>query len=236
MTQYCTLPFERLRLSPKNRSVLDMLQGKAVDYLWIAGGFIRDAVCNRPPSDIDLFTSQPEVFRTRQSCPVVEQMMAFHYKEVYRSDMMISYKRKGYPKIQIILRQPATLNPELSLDGKNDIVVQQFSLEQHIKMCIGDFHFTHAMFALDPMRTEIITTPQSILDAAEKKLIINNLFKQHAVDSMMKIFKYQEKGYTICAKETAKLIKSFSKISEKEIDNQSEFYWDGSLRLSSRFD
>lgn len=240
-TDFAIMDGERFlsNLRLKERQVIDVIKDCLDSRYssWIAGGFVRDVLTrnknhydrNFEPNDIDIFTYSPEDYREKEEHPLVQKLILFHYKVVNRNENMITLKRKDYIKIQIMLRQPTFPAPKQA-NGVNPI------WEDMIVNCLYDFHFTHCMMAYHPGANKLLTYNTAILDAMHKRIVINRILPNHAVDNIHKLSKYLNRGYTICAKESARLITALQGISQEQITNQSEFYWDGSLRQSSRFD
>ena len=229
---------ERLfaNLWKKEKEVVDVIAasaGRSTHLFWIAGGFVRDALTRsatnkNSPGDIDIFTSAPDFYRRDEKdleeVPLINSLLKFDYKIAYKNENMITLKKKGYLKIQIVLRQPMVFVP-----------IPHDSL-LNITNCLNEFHFTHSMMAYEPKAKTVIVLAEGLIDAMQKRIVVNHINKLWAVDSVAKLGKYLNRGYTLCAKESANLIRKLQGMGEEEIKQQEQFYWDGSLRQSSRFD
>lgn len=95
--------------------------------------------------------------------------------------------------------------------------------------CLMAFDYTICQFAYDG--EFIYFNPESLLHLGRKALVVNNLQKGFEVDSLRRLLKYVKRGYTICNGGLMDLVTAFSKMSESDIKQQTEFYPDGSVKI-----
>lgn len=132
------------------------------------------------------------------------------YRRTHFSDNVDSY-RKGKIKVQII-------------KGK---------LYTDMESCIQDFDFTVSMFAYNGVR--FIGSPEAIIDLFKKKIVINKIKEGYEFDTLRRLQKYIQYGFSICNEGMKKIGESFANAKKESLENQFQFYWDGSERIM-RFD
>lgn len=132
------------------------------------------------------------------------------YRITHHTDFVQSY-RKGKRKIQVITGRPYA-----------DIV-----------SCLKEFDFTICQFAYDG--TDIVTSADALCDSFKKKLVPYHVKKEFALDTMRRVQKFVQRGYTICNGGIKTIAEVISGLDKQDIEKQVKFYADGRTRLV-RFD
>jgi hypothetical protein len=179
----------------------------ANDNYWICGGCIRDCFIGEKYSDIDVFGNNLTELKKLSKLLIDSHS----YKLAYDEDHMKTLVNNK-TKIQIILRK----------EFKN------------IEELFSEFDFKMCQFAYNG--TDIITTPEAVIDASRKRISVNNIQKEYSVDSLRRLQKYIQKGYTACNGTLKDIALSLSNLTPEEINSQLEFYADGKTPRIIRYD
>jgi hypothetical protein len=170
------------------------VEGKKLNVV-IAGGSIRDSLFGDKYNDIDIFgLSKGEL----------DEFVKFNlsksqgYKLVYFNDNLRTYK-KGKIKVQIIYREYEKLT---------DI--------------IDSFDFTVCQFMYDGEK--VICSPSGLLDVHHKRIVINHLEPLYVFDSLRRVQKYVQRGYTICNGGIKDILDKCRGLTQEEYDENVEFY------------
>lgn len=161
----------------------------------IAGGAVRDSLFGDQFSDIDIFgLTEQELDK------FVEQNLSSKngYRQVYFNKNLRTYK-KGKVKVQVIYREYESLNEILD-----------------------KFDFTVCQFMYDGEK--IICNPQSILDVNHKRIVINHLDPLFVFDSLRRVQKYIQKGYSICNGGIKCILDKCRELTQEQYDENVEFY------------
>jgi hypothetical protein len=130
-------------------------------------------------------------------------------KKVYDSDILKTFILNG-EKVQVIYRDYLSV--------------------QH---CLDSFDYTLCQFAFDGK--DILCNSQSLLDIFRKKITIHKIDPKFAVNSLRRLQKYIQKGYSICDGGLKRIVETIRETEQSDIDSQFEFYPDGKARII-RFD
>lgn len=155
--------------------------------------------------------SDYDIFGTEHELKVFEQLNFLGQKPLYEIDRLKTYYFEGKYKVQLIFN-PVFNSPE---------------------ECLSNFDFTICQFAYDG--SDIICNPESLIHLYEKKLVVYKLNPGFELDSMRRMQKYIQKGFTICNGGLKEFAEAFQKMDKPELDQQTSFYPDGSSRII-RFD
>jgi len=132
------------------------------------------------------------------------------YKLVYFNDNLRTY-RKGKIKVQIIYREYEKLT---------DI--------------IDSFDFTVCQFMYDGEK--VICNPSALLDVYHKRIVINHLDPLFVFDSLRRVQKYIQKGYTICNGGIKDILDKTRELTQEQYDENVEFYPNTNEYRIIRFD
>ena len=141
----------------------------------------------------------------------------------------------------------ALLNFETTLDSlptfKSEAVNNYKINDQKIQVCyrnlpkpedfINHVDFNICQFAYDGK--VIYATAESLIGIYTKKLMIGVIRKEFAVDSLRRLQKYIQKGYTICDGGLKQIVEVIRGLTEEETKAQFTFYEGGKVR-ANRFD
>jgi hypothetical protein len=161
----------------------------------IAGGAVRDSLFGDDYSDIDIFgLTKGEL----DSFVEINLSKSQGYKMVYFNENLRTY-RKGKIKVQIIYREYEKLTDIIDL-----------------------FDFTVCQFMYDGEK--VICNPSGILDVHHKRIIINHLEPLFVFDSLRRVQKYVQKGYTICNGGIKDILDKCRELTQEQYDENVEFY------------
>lgn len=162
---------------------------------WIAGGAIRSSILNKKPNDIDVFGKSEEAVDN-----FIEENLS-NGKKVYDSGMIRTYKiqRDEEWKVQVMSR-----------------------FYDSIQDCLDSFDFTICQFAKNNDLT--FANPDGIIHTFRKKLVINNIQEDFAVDTLRRIQKYVKKGFEICDGGLLQIANSIREMDEESFEQNSEYY------------
>lgn len=121
------------------------------------------------------------------------------YKQVFSNEALATYKNHEY-KVQVINRH--------IFDNIHDL--------------IDSADFTICQFAFDG--ENVFCNPNALIDLFNRKLVVHKLKDDTILDSLRRMQKYIKKGYTICNGGLIEITKHINSISEKQIEEQIEFY------------
>lgn len=93
-----------------------------------------------------------------------------------------------------------------------------------IEACLSRFDFKMCQFAYDG--ESIYTFGESLINLFRKKITINNIDPQFAVDSLRRLQKYIQKGFTICDGGLKSMVDIIRSATQQQIDDQFEWYRD----------
>jgi hypothetical protein len=132
------------------------------------------------------------------------------WKRVHSSDRLTTFKKNGI-KVQLIKRE-----------------------YEDLYQLLNSFDFTHCVFAYDGLA--VYTSSEALLDTPARRLIVNRITPDFALDSFRRMIKYIQRGYTICDKELTDMLRSVRELEGETFANQAQFYPDGNMRFFGRFD
>lgn len=193
--EYCELPKEGLLTKLPNFIYVRDDEKKERINVVIAGGAIRDSLFGDEYSDIDIFGL------TKEDLDLFVKLnlsKGHGYKLVYFNDNLRTY-RKGKIKVQIIYREYEKLT---------DI--------------IDSFDFTVCQFMYDGEK--VICNPSGLLDVYHKRIVINHLEPLFVFDSLRRVQKYIQKGYTICNGGIKDILDKCRELTQEQYDENVEFY------------
>jgi hypothetical protein len=193
--EYCELPKEGLLTKLPNFVYVRDEEKKERINVVIAGGAVRDSLFGNEYSDIDIFGL------TKEDLDLFVKLnlsKGHGYKLVYFNDNLRTY-RKGKIKVQIIYREYEKLT---------DI--------------IDSFDFTVCQFMYDGEK--VICNPSGLLDVYHKRIVINHLEPLFVFDSLRRVQKYVQKGYTICNGGIKDILDKCRGLTQEEYDENVEFY------------
>lgn len=173
----------------------------------IAGGAIRDSLFGDDYSDIDIFGLTKEGLDLFVKLNLSKSQ---GYKMVYFNENLRTY-RKGKIKVQIIYREYEKLT---------DI--------------IDSFDFTVCQFMYDGEK--VICNPSGLLDVYHKRIVINHLEPLFVFDSLRRVQKYIQKGYTICNGGIKDILDKCRGLTQEQYDENVEFYPNTNEYRIIRFD
>lgn len=193
--EYCELPKDGLLTKlPNFIYVRDDEKRERINVV-IAGGAIRDSLFGDEYSDIDIFGL------TKEDLDLFVKLnlsKGHGYKLVYFNENLRTY-RKGKIKVQIIYREYEKLT---------DI--------------IDSFDFTVCQFMYDGEK--VICNPSGLLDVYHKRIVINHLDPLFVFDSLRRVQKYIQKGYTICNGGIKDILDKCRELTQEQYDENVEFY------------
>lgn len=193
--EYCELPKDSLLTKLPNFVYVRDEEKKERINVVIAGGAIRDSLFGNEYSDIDIFGL------TKEDLDLFVKLNLSKgngYKLVYFNDNLRTY-RKGKIKVQIIYREYEKLT---------DI--------------IDSFDFTVCQFMYDGEK--VICNPSGLLDVYHKRIVINHLEPLFVFDSLRRVQKYVQKGYTICNGGIKDILDKCRGLTQEQYDENVEFY------------
>lgn len=161
----------------------------------IAGGAIRDSLFGEEFSDIDVFGLTKEDLDQFVKQNLTQQQ---GFKQVYFNKNLQTYK-KGKVKVQIIYREYKSFS---------DI--------------LDEFDFTVCQFGYDG--EVVVCNPQAILDVHHKRIVINHLRNEYVFDTVRRVQKYIQKGYTICNGGIKEILDKTRELTQQEFDDNIEYY------------
>ena len=173
----------------------------------IAGGAIRDSLFGDEYSDIDIFGLTKEGLDLFVKLNLSKSQ---GYKMVYFNENLRTY-RKGKIKVQIIYREYEKLT---------DI--------------IDSFDFTVCQFMYDG--DKVICNPSGLLDVYHRRIVINHLEPLFVFDSLRRVQKYIQKGYTICNGGMKDILDKCRGLTQEQYDENVEFYPNTNEYRIIRFD
>ena len=205
--EYCELPKEGLLTKLPNFVYVRDEEKKERINVVIAGGAVRDSLFGNEYSDIDIFGL------TKEDLDLFVKLnlsKGHGYKLVYFNDNLRTY-RKGKIKVQIIYREYEKLT---------DI--------------IDSFDFTVCQFMYDGEK--VICNPSGLLDVHHKRIVINHLEPLFVFDSLRRVQKYIQKGYTICNGGIKDILDKCRGLTQEQYDENVEFYPNTNEYRIIRFD
>ena len=179
---------------------------------FICGGAIRDSIIGQKFDDIDIFGCS-ESDRHKFVDDNLKEA-----KQIYDSKFLKTYILDGH-KIQIIWRDYANLKEMLD---SFDYTICQFALGE-----IQD----DDLFEERESGQFVYCNPESLIHLFEKRLVVHELNPQFVANSLERMQKYIKKGYTACNGTIQSLIGGIRSASDKEIEDNFEFYPDGSRKI-----
>lgn len=205
--EYCELPKDGLLTKLPNFVYVRDEEKKERMNVVIAGGAIRDSLFGDEYSDIDIFGLTKEDLDLFVKLNLTK---GHGYKLVYFNDNLRTY-RKGKIKVQIIYREYEKLT---------DI--------------IDSFDFTVCQFMYDGEK--VICNPSALLDVYHKRIVINHLEPLFVFDSLRRVQKYIQKGYTICNGGIKDILDKTRELTQEQYDENVEFYPNTNEYRIIRFD
>ena len=205
--EYCELPKDSLLTKLPNFIYVRDEEKKERMNVVIAGGAIRDSLFGDEFSDIDVFGLTKEDLDLFVKLNLTK---GHGYKLVYFNDNLRTY-RKGKIKVQIIYREYEKLT---------DI--------------IDSFDFTVCQFMYDGEK--VICNPSALLDVYHKRIVINHLDPLFVFDSLRRVQKYIQKGYTICNGGIKDILDKTRELTQEQYDENVEFYPNTNEYRIIRFD
>ena len=205
--EYCELPKDGLLTKLPNFVYVRDEEKKERMNVVIAGGAIRDSLFGDEYSDIDIFGLTKEDLDLFVKLNLTK---GHGYKLVYFNDNLRTY-RKGKIKVQIIYREYEKLT---------DI--------------IDSFDFTVCQFMYDGEK--VICNPSGLLDVYHKRIVINHLDPLFVFDSLRRVQKYIQKGYTICNGGIKDILDKTRELTQEQYDENVEFYPNTNEYRIIRFD
>jgi|APHig6443717497_1056834.scaffolds.fasta_scaffold86994_2 hypothetical protein len=205
--EYCELPKDGLLTKLPNFVYVRDEEKKERMNVVIAGGAIRDSLFGDEYSDIDIFGLTKEDLDLFVKLNLTK---SHGYKLVYFNDNLRTY-RKGKIKVQIIYREYEKLT---------DI--------------IDSFDFTVCQFMYDGEK--VICNPSGLLDVYHKRIVINHLDPLFVFDSLRRVQKYIQKGYTICNGGIKDILDKTRELTQEQYDENVEFYPNTNEYRIIRFD
>lgn len=205
--EYCELPKDGLLTKLPNFVYVRDEEKKERMNVVIAGGAIRDSLFGDEYSDIDIFGLTKEDLDLFVKLNLTK---GHGYKLVYFNDNLRTY-RKGKIKVQIIYREYEKLT---------DI--------------IDSFDFTVCQFMYDGEK--VICNPSALLDVYHKRIVINHLDPLFVFDSLRRVQKYIQKGYTICNGGIKDILDKTRELTQEQYDENVEFYPNTNEYRIIRFD
>jgi hypothetical protein len=205
--EYCELPKDSLLTKLPNFNFIRDDEKKDRMNVVIAGGAVRDSLFGDEYSDIDIFGL------TKEDLDLFVKLNLSKgngYKLVYFNENLRTY-RKGKIKVQIIYRE---------YDKLTDI--------------IDSFDFTVCQFMFDGEK--VICNPSGLLDVYHKRIIINHLEPLFVFDSLRRVQKYIQKGYTICNGGIKDILDKCRELTQEQYDENVEFYPNTNEYRIIRFD
>lgn len=205
--KYCELPKESLLTKLPNFVYVGDDEKKGSMNVVIAGGAIRDSLFGDEYSDIDIFGLTKEGLDLFVKLNLSKSQ---GYKMVYFNENLRTY-RKGKIKVQIIYREYEKLT---------DI--------------IDSFDFTVCQFMYDG--DKVICNPSGLLDVYHRRIVINHLEPLFVFDSLRRVQKYIQKGYTICNGGIKDILDKCRGLTQEQYDENVEFYPNTNEYRIIRFD
>jgi hypothetical protein len=205
--EYCELPKDSLLTKLPNFNFIRDDEKKGRMNVVIAGGAVRDSLFGDEYSDIDIFGLTKEDLDLFVNLNLSKSN---GYKLVYFNENLRTY-RKGKIKVQIIYRE---------YDKLTDI--------------IDSFDFTVCQFMFDGEK--VICNPSGLLDVYHKRIIINHLEPLFVFDSLRRVQKYIQKGYTICNGGIKDILDKCRELTQEQYDENVEFYPNTNEYRIIRFD
>jgi len=205
--EYCELPKDGLLTKLPNFIYVRDDEKKEHMNVVIAGGAIRDSLFGIEYSDIDIFGLTKEDLDLFVKLNLSKSQ---GYKMVYFNENLRTY-RKGNIKVQIIYREYEKLT---------DI--------------IDSFDFTVCQFMYDGEK--VICNPSGLLDVHHKRIVINHLEDLFVFDSLRRVQKYIQKGYTICNGGIKDILDKCRGLTQEQYDENVEFYPNTNEYRIIRFD
>jgi len=205
--EYCELPKDGLLTKLPNFIYVRDDEKKEHMNVVIAGGAIRDSLFGIEYSDIDIFGLTKEDLDLFVKLNLSKSQ---GYKMVYFNENLRTY-RKGNIKVQIIYRE---------YDKLTDI--------------IDSFDFTVCQFMYDGEK--VICNPSGLLDVHHKRIVINHLEDLFVFDSLRRVQKYIQKGYTICNGGIKDILDKCRGLTQEQYDENVEFYPNTNEYRIIRFD
>lgn len=81
----------------------------------------------------------------------------------------------------------------------------------------------------------IHTTAEALIGVYTKKLMVETIHKEFTLDTLRRMQKYIQKGYSICDGGLNKIVAAIRALNEEELAAQTGFYADGKIRVN-KFD
>jgi len=117
------------------------------------------------------------------------------------------------------------------LDGKKFQICYR-NLDNPVSF-INHVDYNICQFAFDG--SVIYATAEALIGVYSKKLIVANIHKEHTLDTLRRMQKYIQKGYTICDGGLNRIVAAIRALNDEELAAQVSFYPDGKERIN-RFD
>lgn len=93
---------------------------------------------------------------------------------------------------------------------------------KNIEDCLNSFDYTICMFGYDGKH--IYFEENAVPHLLQRKLVINKLNPDHVVNSLERLQKYIQRGYTICNGGIKEIVESIRNADEKQIKDAFMFY------------
>jgi hypothetical protein len=140
------------------------------------------------------------------------------------------FEDKNLGKAKLIYDSP--ILKTFILDGnKIQLVNRGYTSEVE---CIDSFDFTITQFAYCG-GPDILCNANSLVHLFRKKLVIHKLNPEFTLDSLRRMQKYIQKGFSICDGGLKEFIEAIRKLTPEQIEKQVTFYPNGGARIG-RFD
>lgn len=191
-----------IKINPK------LLRGKKpeitpLDKCWIAGGAVRQYFCgNEKPSDIDYFFANEEAEKK-----MIDLLVSRGASITSKQNHLTSLIYNG----QLI----------------QAIKYKYFANQQEL---INSFDFTVCQFVYNSFE-EVCATMEAIVTVGRNHLMVNNIAKETAVDSLRRAFKYADKGYKPCLGTIKDIAEALSGLSKEEVNSQATISPGGGIRF-----
>jgi hypothetical protein len=174
-------------------------------HIWIAGGAVETIMNKKSPKDLDIYFTDSSSFADTLSYLRKNEYFAEDYELLTRLE---DRAQSDIDKLRTIdFRHKKGLRPNIQL-----IKVCYFKTPEH---CIDTFDFTACQFAATFDETiTVICNPLAINDISNKRLVLHRM--TFPADTMRRMLKYANKGYTICRGSMQKMSLAISDVINKQ--------------------
>lgn len=173
--------------------LLKIIDSDVDDGPWIAGGCPLSIFTKNPINDVDVYT-----INEKQKDELGKKLIAFGFQAVCISKNALTLKKDGLPSVQLIEKHYRSVD---NLFNSFDISVCQIVM--------------HNML--------IAAHKETLNDIKQKRLIINFRQIENNYSTLMRIFKYCNKGYRVelddAQKNIERLLYETLSLTEKELSH-----------------